>query len=126
MTRQDDPSLSGDVRLWRRIPPDADRVKLDQITQQPRPSSMNFRDKNHELSVYVASETTIDEILAGHQGFGIVELTAAEVRAHVPAVILCRDPDPHPAHALVCAKLTRSQSERLARVCRWVVTPQTA
>ncbi len=63
MAPQDDPSLSGDIRLWRRIPPGADRVKQDQITGQPRPSSMNFRDKNQELSVYLASETTIDEIL---------------------------------------------------------------
>lgn len=126
MERQDDPRLSGKVRLWRRIPPWAGRIKQDQQTGELRPSSMNFRDKIHELSVYLAEETTVAEVLRGHEGFGIVEFTAEEVRTLLSGVILCRDPQPHPAHVLICGKVTASQSERLAKLCasRWVVKPR--
>jgi hypothetical protein len=84
---------------------------------------MNFRDRNRELSVFLADETTVERVLAGHAGFGIVELAADDVRQRVPGALLCRDPEPDPAHALICGKVTQAQAAQLARVCQWVVKP---
>jgi len=57
MEREDDPNISGDVVLFRRIPPWPDRVTWDE-NGQPHFSSFNFKDKDNELSVHLASETT--------------------------------------------------------------------
>ena len=84
---------------------------------------MNFRDRVNELSLYIAAETTMTAVLAGHVGFGLVAITAGEIRTVVGTAILCRDPDPDPAHVLVCGKITHAQSAELRDHCRWVVKP---
>src|SRR5947209_1061798 len=90
MERQDDPSISGDIVLLRRIPPGADRVTWDE-QGNPRPSSFNFKDAEDELSVNIASDTTHAEVLAGHDGFGLVQFTAQQVRvACGTAIKICR------------------------------------
>ncbi len=121
--RQDDPSLSGNVTFWRRIPPASDRLKRSARTGKLVPSSYNFRDRNDELSVFVAGEATVEEVLASHHGFGLVQLSAADVRTIVPAAIICRDPAPHPAHALICGKISVPQAKLLAEACTWVREP---
>src|SRR5262249_32317971 len=103
----------------------ADRVVRDPLTGTLRPSSANFRDRNDELSVFLATETSLEKVLAGHEGFGVVAFTAGEARGLVNGAVLCRDPDPDPAHVLVCAKVSRAQAANLAKLCanRWVVQP---
>jgi hypothetical protein len=123
-SRQDDPTIAGEIRLWRRIPPWTERVTWDTDTGEPESSSLNFRDEHNELSMYIASEISVDYVLRGHEGFGLVELTAGEIRRLVPGVIICRDPDPHPSHVLICAKITKAPARGLRNLCRWVVKPQ--
>src|SRR2546421_8293115 len=107
MERQDDPTLSGSLRLWRRIPPWADRVKVDPHSGELRPSSMNFRDRNNELSVYLATEARVDEVVRGHEGFGLVEFTVDEARQLLPGIIVCRDPEPLPPMRSIAARSPR-------------------
>jgi hypothetical protein len=125
MARQDDSRISGDMVLWRRIPPHPDNVKFDEETGIATPSSLNFDDKDNELSLYIASETMVETVMAGHDGFGLACLTAADVRAALAgAAVICRDSsDPAPGHIVVCAKLTRKQRKELASKCRWELPP---
>jgi hypothetical protein len=120
MAHQDDPRIAGDLRLYRRIPPKGDRVSWD--GDQPTPASQNFRDREDELSVYIADETTPEAVLSGHEGFGLVEFTAGQVRELFGQdVILCRDPeDPANGHVLICGKITNGMSKKLKAVVKWV------
>jgi hypothetical protein len=79
MPRQDDQSISGNIILYRRIPPKGDHVSWDD-NGIPTPASQNFKDKDDELSVHMAHETTAEAMLAGHNDFGLVQFTAQEVR----------------------------------------------
>jgi len=123
--RQDDPSISGNVRLWRRIPNRPKNYKFDEKLNRYRPTSINFRDQRDELSVNLADESKIAKILEGHSGFLIVEFTAGLAREILdPKVVICRDPEPdNPGHALICVKVSGGQSEKLAKKCRWVIEP---
>ena len=67
MPRQDDPAISGQIFLLRRIPPYADRVEWNEAGQPIHISSANFDDP--ELSVCIEQETTADEILQVHLDF---------------------------------------------------------
>jgi hypothetical protein len=121
MPRADDPAIAGTMILYRRIPPKGDRATWDD-NGQPTPSSQNFRDPEDELSVYMAHETTPEQALAGHTGFGLVYFTAGEVRELFgKAVILCRD-DEEPAngHVLVCGNITNGMSKKLKNRAKWV------
>jgi hypothetical protein len=121
MPRQDDPLLSGDLYLLRRIPPWAERVTW--TGGEPIPSSQNFKDQHGELSFHLEQETTVEEVLAGHDGFGLVHLTAAQIRQVCgQAAILCRDPPP-PSHVIVCGKLTGGMRNQLRALSQWVRIP---
>ena len=120
MDRTDDPSIAGDVLLFRRIPPWPDNVTWTDAG--PTFSSFNFKDRERELSVHIAGETTPDEVLAGHDGFGLIQFTAGQVRiAFGPAIIICRClEDPAMGHVLICGKVTGGAAARLQREARWV------
>jgi hypothetical protein len=129
MARQDDPTLAGEIKVLRRIPPTADRVRWDD-NNTPIPSSQNFRDnRNDELSMFIASETTPDQILKGVDGYGLVELTLREIREiyakHtrvLRVLIICRDegPDDGPGHILVCGKPSPRMNDELRECAKWV------
>lgn len=121
MDREDDPSISGDVILFRRIPPWPDRVTWDE-NGRPNFSSFNFRDKDNELSVHLASETTADEVLKSHDGFGLVQFTAQQVReACGQEIKLCRcSEEPAMGHVLVCGKIGKGAAKMLQRAAKWV------
>jgi hypothetical protein len=122
MHRQDDPALAGDVIFLRRIPPGGGRVQW--IDGVPVPSSQNFRDQNDEMSVYLASETTFDIALKGHEGFGLVSLSAQQVRDAFAEfnrpVSICRDAEnPENGHVLICGKASPGVSRRLKECAQW-------
>jgi hypothetical protein len=126
MERQDDSSISGDAILWRRIPPYRDNVQWEE-DGSPVPSSLNFGDEENELSLYLASETSIETVLMNHEGFGLVKLTAGDIRKLLgSATILCRDDsDSTPGHVILCTKLSRKQRRDLARnISQWVQHPR--
>jgi hypothetical protein len=121
MDRTDDPTVSGDMVLLRRIPPKGDRVQWD-ADGKPTPSSQNFKDKDNELSTYIAAEATEEQVLAGHEGFGLVRITAGKVRELLGTTfILCRDTsDPIPGHVLVCGNFTDGIAKKLKKAADWV------
>jgi hypothetical protein len=120
MDRADDPSLSGDLLLFRRIPPWPDNVTWSE--SGPAFSTLNFKDKDSELSVNIAIETTAEEVLAGHDGFGLIQFTAGQVRvACGPDIKLCRcAEEPEMGHVLICGKVGGGAAKRLQRVAIWV------
>src|SRR4051794_34673017 len=115
MPRQDDPSIDGDLVLLRRIPYYPDNVSW--LEEGPRPSSLNFKDRSLELSMHIESETTHAAIMGGHDGFGLIRLTAGVIREICAGSIgLCRDDiDPTEGHVLVCGKLTCGMLKRLSQ-----------
>jgi hypothetical protein len=117
--RQDDPRINGDMILVRRIPPHAGRAQWDETTGIPTPSSQNFRDANDELSVSILAETSIEAVLHGHEGFGLVQFKAAEARAILTGIAFCRD-EPPPAHVILCGKITGGMSTKLKKIVSWV------
>ena len=127
MPRVDDPNISGDMVLYRRIPNWGDRVAWDD-SGCPTAANFNFRDPKDELSVHIAAETTPAIILTGHAGFGVLQLTAGQIRVICrdakanPVVFICRD-DEEPAngHVLVCGKVSQGMAKRLRDAAKWVV-----
>jgi hypothetical protein len=118
-------SRRGDLPLetviWRRIPP----RHFPKKPGQNRPNSPAFDDDDEDepMSVVIAREgRDPSEVLAGHEGFGLVELTIEELEAAGQEVI--RDPRPEePDHALVIGAKTLATKRCLAKTCRWVVRP---
>jgi hypothetical protein len=121
MDRHDDLTINGDMLLFRRIPPKGDRVQWDE-GGLPTPASQNFKDRDDELSVFIAAETTADAVLAGHDGFGLVQFTAGKVREVLgSAIFLCRDvSDPAPGHVIICGKITNGMAKRFKEIASWV------
>jgi hypothetical protein len=124
MPRQHDPALLPSFLVYRRIPPYADRVTWGE-DGIPSPSTQNFRDRNDELSVYLAHETTPDRALAGHAGFGLVQFLLQDaVDAFEDAqrpLVICRDDDePDNGHILLCGKATPAISRSIRNASTWV------
>jgi hypothetical protein len=121
MDRRDDPTISGDMILYRRIPPWKDNVTWDEMGQ-PTFSSANFKDRIQELSLHLAAETTPAEMLERHEGFGLIQMTAEQVRTICgSAVIICRcTEEPERGHVLVCGKITGGAARKLKEAARWV------
>ena len=124
--RADDPSITGDMLLYRRIPPYDGSVGWADET--PTFSSKNFADKIHELSFNIAAETTPERVLAGNEGFGIIQVTVEEIRAACTNqltgkcdIVICRD-DENSAdgHVLVCGEIRPNMRKRIQKACRWV------
>lgn len=88
----------------------------------PTCSSLNFKDKDHELSVNLADEATPDQALAGHEGFGLVQITAGQIRDACGAEIkICRcTEEPDLGHVLVCGKVSGGMAKRMQKAAVWV------
>ena len=125
--RVDDPSISDDRILWRRVLPDWTTTKGGVF----RVTSQAFKDRrSYELSVHIASLTDIDTVLAHYPGHGIVAISAGYVRSLGDYAIV-RDPvlnDPKlpddPSHALICPAPNKgSDASSLAKHAIWVKEP---
>ena len=120
---EDDPTISGDERLLRRIHPS--HVNWDD-SGDPNISSAAFKDP--ELSVNLSSvmlETgrVPGDAIRGYAGFGLAAITAADARSQQQAV--ARDPLPEePAHGVVYGPKKRGGvSTKLRDAAQWVVIP---
>lgn len=131
MARHHDPDIPEDTPLYRRIPWQGGRVTWDE-QGNPFPTKSNFQDANDELSLYIAAETTEEWVLAGHDGFGLISITFAQIRAVClnengqSVVIICRDvEDPGNGHVLVCGRITNGMAKRLQHASwQWVRWPR--
>lgn len=113
-----------DTIVWRRIPPH----HFPKKPRQDRPDSAAFDDDSPDepMSVVIArSGRDPSDILRGHDGFGVVALTGAELEA--AGQRLQADPLPgEPDHALVIGRKSKGQRRQLASSAEWVVRPPDA
>jgi hypothetical protein len=124
---RDDPTISEDERLWRRVlVDDPSHIKRDSVTGEARPSSGAFKSHTELTSVAIASLTTPEDFLAGFPRHSIVEVTARAVRE--TGCLIARDPTPDdPAHAHIMSTkredghLTSSEARKIANQATWVV-----
>jgi hypothetical protein len=119
----DDPSIPGDERLFRRIPPTW--IVWDEYGTATI-SSAAFKDE--ELSVNVESVMVRDDrppedAIRTYPGYGLAAITAGQARALNQAV--APDPQPEdPAHGVVYGQKKRGGiGGKLRDGATWVVTP---
>jgi len=119
--RSPDPDdVPDDAELWRRIHPQ----HYPQGDGRTWPYSAAFEDSPNgtSMSVFIASECgDYNLVLAGHLGFGLVALSALQVRECGLEVVRKPMEGQPPGHAEVVGKKTKSISRKLAKACRWVV-----
>ncbi len=117
-------NIGPDTKVWRRIPPH----HFPKKPRQDRPDSAAFDDDSLDepMSVVIArSGRDPYDILRGHDGFGVVALTVAELEA--AGQELRADPLPEePDHALVVGNKSKGQRRRMASSATWVVRPPQA
>lgn len=125
----DDPAISDEAALLRRIPPW--HFVSDEKLGRTRPSSAAFEDDadGDPMSVYrrdvIESEgADLQRVMVGHLGFGLASLTAGQVRSKHQTVF----PDPLPeesSHAKVCGQKTDAVRRWFAKQAIWVIPPPT-
>lgn len=123
----DDPSVSDEVSLLRRIP--HWHFYFDPKLGLKRPRSAAFEDDKDgdPMSVYRrdvidAGNSTVQRVMIGHEGYGLVGLSAAQFRAKNQTVF----PDPLPeesSHAKICGPKPESTRRWFAKQATWVIAP---
>ena len=128
----DDPSISDDTELLRRIHPN--HVVYDENLQRFRPTSQAFRDDRDgdPMSVYLSSVLGNEgrppsTLLAAYDRYALASVTAHLARSLSQTV----HPEPEPdesAHAVVCGEKDsggkNAPRKRFAEAAVWVVAPQ--
>lgn len=78
------------------------------------------------MSVDIAEgDWTPERSLVGHEGYGLVALTVADLRAAGQQLI--RDPIPdNPHHGVVQGEKTLARRRQMAKAARWVIRPPEA
>jgi hypothetical protein len=118
----DDPSITDDQALWRRIHPE--QVVFDNNLNRRRPTSQAFNNTSGTsgMSVDIADETTVQDTLKGYPEHLLVEFEVRLARQLNQGVV--REPLPdNPAHAEVMGKKKKSVQKGFYTGCRWVVGP---
>ncbi len=125
---QDDPTILDEHILWRRIRPGW--WHYDDNLGRYRPNSDSFKDSNDgsPMSVFLsevalAAGQDAQSCLIGHGGYGLVFMTARDVRA--AGMGISRAPKPgEEAHAFVFGKKTKGKSTMMARASDWLIEPE--
>jgi hypothetical protein len=119
----DDPTISDDADLWRRIHPT--HIISDPNLGRVRPTSAAFMDLSNgsPMSVVIAAESDGPEhILAGYEGYGLASFKARVAREFGLGIV--RNPlYNQPAHALVFGAKSGKVRSQLAKAVEWVVLP---
>jgi hypothetical protein len=120
---QDDPSISNNERLLRRVHPS--QIKPDPESGEARPSSAAFKSSTGLTSVSIASLTTPDAVLVGYEKHSLVEFEAAIARSAGCIVVRAPETD-NPAHANVIGtgpggRVKNSEAKTIANRAQWVV-----
>jgi hypothetical protein len=120
--RPDDPSIGDNEQLWRRVHPA--QININSQTGGHHLSSAVFSTRK-EVSVAIASETTLEALLANYPEHSVIEFTVGSARSAGCTVV--RDPLPDdPAHALVCGsrsegRLNKTQQNLLKQASIWIL-----
>jgi len=114
----DDKAISDSEGLWRHIHPE--QFTWDKQTSKWRPASGAFIDRRGQLSVDLASLTTIEQSLAGKPNHSLVAVEAGILRK-MGYVLVRNALKSNPAHALICGRMTKAHARELARLATWLV-----
>ena len=113
--------------MLRRIP--GRHIIFDQNLGRHRPTSAAFYDDKDDapMSVYRrnvidAAGGNVERVMVGHEGYGLVGISAGHLRTRDQTV----HSDPLPtesAHAVVCGQKTDSNRRFFAQQAAWVIGP---
>jgi hypothetical protein len=96
----DDPTIADSEMLWRRVVPSPDWIVLEGDTY--RVSSLAFFSSDGEISVHLASLTSVSSILSRYPRYSVARIEARHFRACGHTI--SRDPTPEdPSHLRVLA-----------------------
>lgn len=125
---EDDLSVAGPTLLYRWVPPVHIR-RTDSGVECRDAAFRNFPNKEtNRMSVVLqdtleALDREPDTILVDRAGYGLVAITAADVREEDQRVL--RSPQPYElAHGDVWGTKTAGRSRRLAQKATWVIEPE--
>jgi hypothetical protein len=120
----DDETIQDGDALWRRVPASPSFLALDAKLGHYRVASSAFdNDRDDDpMSVFVARESSLEIVLRGHEGFGVVEFSAGFARSQGQAIYFSPDDGPR-GHAKVDGPKTGGVRRAFARVARWVRRP---
>ena len=123
----DDPRIADEVPLLRRIPPW--HFVCDDNDGSYRPSSAAFEDDDDgdPMSVYrqdviQAEGGKSERVMLGHEGFGLVAITAGTTREKQQTA----HPDPLPeesSHTKICGPKTKGTRKFFTRRSEWIIPP---
>jgi hypothetical protein len=122
---KDDPGISDDLELWRRIRKE-DCVFDKNIGGRRPKSSPCFDDSTDgsSMSVSIAAEAAVSpvEYLSMYPEEGLVKITVGQIRGL--GLGITREPTPaDPSHACIHGKKKKSIKGKLAVTCAWVISP---
>ena len=125
----DDPNISDESHLWRRIPPNPPFLVDDKNQNRKRISSAAFEDHPNGTPMSVAIAQIAEEhgrepkdILKDHDGYGLAGLVVQDVRENNLGV--CKKPLPdQPEHGEVFGPKPKSVRRNLALAAFWVIKP---
>ena len=127
MCSEDDPTVSDDDALLRRVPPhmisrarnqDCVEVSSAAFTNPSDGSGMSVTIR----SALIAAGGRMEDVLAGYKGFGLVSLPVGSAREQNQIVI--RKPlSDNPAHGEVIGRKTRGVTRALKQSAIWIVKP---
>lgn len=119
---QDDTSILADTVLWRRIPPQHFHKETN---GKIRPASAAFDDHPNgtPMSVVIASESTVEQVLAGHPDFALVKIFARDAR-DLGLGIRRMEILEQPGHAEIFGPKSKPIKRALAKASTWVVAPK--
>ena len=118
----DDASIPNETRILRRIAPT--QVKMDGDIARPQSDAFSNSPDGSGTSVDIwEGDLQPEDTLAGHDGFGLVWLTVADVRAAGLGVIRNKIPG-NPHHTLIQGKKTKGKQRQMARAGRWIKLPE--
>lgn len=122
-----DPTVSADVALLRRIPPW--HFYFDPKAGRLRPRSAAFEDDDDgdPMSVYRRDIIDLDNgnvqrVMVGHEKFALASLTAGQFRAKDQTIFPSPLPE-EPSHTKICGPKTGSTKRWFAKMATWVIPP---
>ena len=127
MCSRDDPTVSDDDALLRRVPPQMILANSSQQDIEVSSAAFSNPSDGSGMSVIIRSELIavggrMEDVLTGYEGFGLVSLSAASVREQNQIVVRKPLPD-NPANGEVIGEKTRGVRRAMKRSAIWLIKP---
>jgi hypothetical protein len=126
----DDPAISNDEIILRRVPHPAETTRDVKAAIGLRPRSSAFDPNRDGTPMSVQRFAVLEELgqdpaavmLKDFPSWGIVSFPAGLVREFGKGLAMDANPEDGPGHAVI-ENLTESERRRVAKACNWVVVP---